>query len=35
MAITTQRRLVNPMLGIYFGIFTSTMAALVLVLLVL
>ncbi len=35
MAITTQRRLVNPMLGIYFGIFTSTMTALVLVLLVL
>jgi cation/acetate symporter len=35
MAITTPRRFVNPMLGIYFGIFTSTMTALVLVLLVL
>lgn len=35
MATTTHRRLVNPMLGTYFGIFTSSMAALVLVLLVL
>ena len=35
MAVSSQRRLVNPMLGTYFGIFTSTMAALVLVLLVL
>lgn len=35
MAATSQRRLVNPMLGIYFGIFTSTAMGLVLVLLVL
>lgn len=35
MAATSQRRLVNPMLGTYFGIFTSTAAALVLFLLVL
>jgi cation/acetate symporter len=32
---TTHRRLVNPMLGVYFGIFTSAMAALVLILLIL
>ncbi len=35
MAATSQRRLVNPMLGTYFGIFTSAAAGLVLVLLVL
>ena len=35
MATTTHRRLVNPMLGTYFGIFTSSVAALVIVLLVL
>ena len=35
MAATSQRRLVNPMLGTYFGIFTSAATALVLVLLVL
>jgi cation/acetate symporter len=35
MAATTQRRLVNPMLGIYFGIFVSSIAAVVLMLLVL
>ncbi len=35
MAATSQRRLVNPMLGTYFGIFTSTAISLVLVLLVL
>lgn len=34
MAATTQRRLVNPMLGIYFGIFVSSIAAVVLMLLV-
>lgn len=34
MASTTQRRLVNPMLGTYFGIFVSSIAAVVLMLLV-
>lgn len=35
MAATTHRRLVNPMLGIYFGIFASLIAALATLLLVL
>ena len=35
MAVTSHRRLVNPMLGTYFGIFASAIAALVLMLLVL
>lgn len=35
MAASPQRRLVNPMLGTYFGIVTSTLIALVLLLLVL
>ena len=34
MAVSTQRRLVNPMLGIYFGIFASLLAALSILLLV-
>ena len=34
MAITTQRRLINPRLGTYFGIFTSCFVALVLMLLI-
>ena len=35
MSVTTQRRLVNPRLGTYFGIFASCLAALVLLLLIL
>jgi cation/acetate symporter len=35
MAVTSPRRLVNPMLGTYFGIFSSATVALVLMLLVL
>ena len=35
MAVTTHRRFVNPLLGIYFGIFASLMVALAVVLLVL
>ena len=34
MAITTQRRLINPRLGTYFGIFTSCFVALVLLLMI-
>ena len=34
MAATSQRRLVNPMLGTYFGIFVSLIVGIVLLLLV-
>jgi cation/acetate symporter len=34
MATTTHRRLVNPLLGTYFGIFTSALACLVLLVLI-
>lgn len=35
MSISTHRRLVNPMLGVYFGIFASSLVALAVMLLIM